>query len=279
MNKKNKVLLSTVGLLLLSGIAATSSTFAWFTTVRSATINYSEATAQTTSGNLNILYKESATSGISAAVDGTDSNLVTLTGVNNLVTDISGDGKTFYKPVWASQTSSSVGVASVINTVAAADGHYIDFTFTISRSNADDGPGLKVYLGTGTTITDGAAVAGDIVPTLRLAVLVGGNVVVRWAPVEETNPTYLTTGSGAYGTSTHSITPDSTLKSGTIVTQTTQALADAHGYPVVNLATGAANKSADVTFRVWIEGTDAQTDNAIIGEKLSLALKLYALEA
>jgi hypothetical protein len=59
MNKKNKVLLGAIGLVLLSGIAATSSTFAWFTTVRTASISYSEATVQASDGNLAIEYLSS----------------------------------------------------------------------------------------------------------------------------------------------------------------------------------------------------------------------------
>ena len=44
MNNKNKILLTSVGLAMLSGIAATSSTFAWFTTTRTASVSYSSAT-------------------------------------------------------------------------------------------------------------------------------------------------------------------------------------------------------------------------------------------
>ena len=280
MNKKNKVLLSTVGLLLLSGVAATSSTFAWFTTVRSATINYSDATASTKSGNLNIAYVSSENT-LSNTPEAGD-NVVTITGVNK-VTDISGDGATFYKPVWASQTSASVGTASFINTVAAAEGFYIDFTVTVSRDNALAEEGLKVYLGAGTKFTDKNGTGADIVPTLRLAVLNASAVVLRWAPEAEADAKYLVSGApdvenSTYGLNTHKFTAEtaSTLKTGDITTATTQTAADALGFMVADLSTSTAI-SANITFRAWIEGTDAQTVNAVVGEAFSLAIDLYAL--
>ena len=104
MNKKNKVLLGAIGLVLLSGIAATSSTFAWFTTVRTASISYSEATVQSSDGNLAIDYQSSLNTWSGAPTYDAEANKVTIAGANK-VTDISGDGKTFYKPVWTTPVS------------------------------------------------------------------------------------------------------------------------------------------------------------------------------
>lgn len=276
MNKKNKVLLSAVGLVLLSGIAATSSTFAWFTTVRTASINYTEATVTSASGNLVVTYKESqnTVTGNTNTVD----NVTTITGANS-ITDISGDGKTFYKPVWAVPTTT----ASVINTVSTADGFYVDFTVTVSRDNTLAQNGFKVYLGEGTEIvgkTDSAnqTLNDSVVPATRLAVLDSdGEVVLRWAPVEEPSPEYLVAGDGAYGTTTHQVQADSILKTGAITTETTIAAADAAGYLVADLASGTL-ASTDLTFRIWIEGEDAQTVNAIIGGVFNVNIALYALE-
>lgn len=274
MNKKNKVLLSAVGLVLLSGIAATSSTFAWFTTVRTASINYTEATVTSASGNLVVAYKSSQ----NTVTGNTVGNVTTITGANS-ITDISGDGKTFYKPVWAVPTTT----ASVINTVSTADGFYVDFTVTVSRSNPLAQNGLKVYLGEGTEIvgkTDSAnqALNDSVVPATRLAVLGSdGEVVLRWAPFAETSPEYLVAGTGAYGTTTHQVQADSALKTGAITTETTIAAADAAGYLVANLASGTL-ASTDLTFRIWIEGEDAQTVNAIIGGVFNVNIALYALE-
>ncbi|MDD3389646.1 MAG: hypothetical protein PHP09_04230, partial [Bacilli bacterium] len=59
MNKNKKLLLSSVGLAVLSGIAATGSTFAWFTTTRTATISYTSATVVSKQSNLKITYVSS----------------------------------------------------------------------------------------------------------------------------------------------------------------------------------------------------------------------------
>ena len=54
MNKKNKVLLASVGLAIFSGIAATSTTFAWFTTTQNASLSFNSATVETQDNNLNV---------------------------------------------------------------------------------------------------------------------------------------------------------------------------------------------------------------------------------
>lgn len=280
MNKKNKVLLSTVGLLLLSGIAATSSTFAWFTTVRTAKVNFGDAEVVTKSGNLAISYAGSANTGVGHTQAG---EVVTITGTNQ-VTDISGDGKTFYKPVWA---DSIANVASVINDVTApADGHYVDFKIKVSRENDIDDNGLKVYLGAGTEIVGKydsdpvqKALNDSVVAATRLAVLDDdGDVILRWAPEEEDSPEYLVAGSGAYETNTHQLESDEILKSGEISDYTTIAAADAGGFMVADLATGDKTETV-ITFRAWIEGEDAQTVNDIIGGVFNVNIALYALEA
>jgi len=278
MNKKNKVLLSTVGLLLLSGIAATSSTFAWFTTIRTAKVNFGDAEVVSKSGDLDISFVRTANTGVTSSQA---DEVITLTGTNK-VTDISGDGKTFYKPVWA---DSNAMVASVINDVTGtADGHYVDFTIKVSRSNDIDENGLKVYLGAGTEIvgkTDASqqALNDSVVAATRLAVLDdAGEVILRWAPVAETSPKYLVAGTGAYETTTHELESDTALKSGEISDFTTIAAADAAGFMVADLASGTSTET-EITFRAWIEGEDAQTVNDIIGGVFNVNIALYALEA
>ncbi len=286
MNKKNKVLLSTVGLLLLSGIAATSSTFAWFTTVRSATINYGSATVESKDANLQIAYVNSEnTLTNSPAVD--QDNVLEIAGTN-AVTDISGDGENFFKPVWASQTDSATGVASSIGAVTTADGHYVDFKITVSRSNALAEPGLKVYLGTGTEFTAPNAHA-NLLKSVRLAVLDNlGAPMFRWAPEQETSPKYLIHDEDgeAYWDGTnptdHTLQADSNLKYGTILTATTLAGAVSAGdYLVADLSTGTA-VSATISFRAWIEGADVHATNDILdaaAKTFNLDVKLYGLVA
>ncbi|OQC50066.1 MAG: hypothetical protein BWX57_00511 [Tenericutes bacterium ADurb.Bin024] len=280
MNKKNKLLLGAIGLVLLSGIAATSSTFAWFTTVRTASISYSEATVQSSDGNLAIDYQSSLNTWSGSPTYDANTNKVTIAGANK-VTDISGDGKTFYKPVWTTPVTAASAINSVPTSGSAgvADGFYVDFTIRLSRSNAVGENGLKVYLGTGTAIApkDGGNVEDTgAVQAARLAVLDSlGNVKVRWAPEQETTPKYITTGTGPlYGVSGYETVTDSTYKYGTITSAANMAAADSAGFLVADLSKGVANE-ANVTFRIWLEGEDVHCVNAIIGGVFNVNIALY----
>lgn len=280
MNKKNKVLLGAIGLVLLSGIAATSSTFAWFTTVRTASISYSEATVQSSDGNLAIEYLSSLNTWSGAPSYDEEANKVTIAGANK-VTDISGDGKTFYKPVWTTPVSAASSIETVPTTgdSGVADGFYIDFTVRLSRDNAVAENGLKVYLGTGTTIAPKDS-SNDkdtgAVQAARLAVIDHEeNVKVRWAPEEETEAKYITTGDGElYGVSDFKTTTDSTYKHGEITSADSKAAADQAGFLVADLSKGVANE-ANVTFRIWLEGEDKDCNNDILGGVFNVNIALY----
>jgi len=280
MNKKNKVLLGAIGLVLLSGIAATSSTFAWFTTVRTASISYSEATVQSSDGNLAIQYLSSLNTWSGEPSYDEEANKVTIAGANK-VTDISGDGKTFYKPVWTTPVTAASSIETVPTTgdPGVADGFYIDFTVRLSRDNAVAENGLKVYLGTGTTIApkdSSNPKDTGAVKAARLAVIDHeGNVKVRWAPEEETGAKYITTGtSSLYGVSGFETTTDSNYKHGEITSADSKAAADAAGFLVADLSKNEANER-DVTFRIWLEGEDEDCNNDILGGVFNVNIALY----
>lgn len=280
MNKKNKVLLGAIGLVLLSGIAATSSTFAWFTTVRTASISYSKATVQSSDGNLAIEYLSSLNNWSGTPSYDEEANKVTIAGANK-VTDISGDGKTFYKPVWTTPVSTASSIETVPTTgdPGVADGFYIDFTVRLSRDNAVAENGLKVYLGTGTTIAPKDSSSDKdkgAVKAARLAVIDHEeNVKVRWAPEEETEAKYITTGDDSlYGVSDFKTTTDSTYKHGEITSADSKAAADQAGFLVADLSKGVANE-ANVTFRIWLEGEDKDCDNDILGGVFNVNIALY----
>jgi hypothetical protein len=278
MNKKNKVLLGAIGLVLLSGIAATSSTFAWFTTVRTASISYSEATVQSSDGNLAIEYVSSLNTWSGVSYDA-EANKVTIAGANK-VTDISGDGKTFYKPVWTTPVSAASNIETVPTTgdPGVADGFYIDFTVRLSRDNAVDENGLKVYLGSDTTIAPNSSSPEDTgaVKAARLAVIDHqGDVKVRWAPEQETDPKYITTGDGElYGVSGFETITDEDYKHGAITSADSMAAAEAAGFLVADLSKNEATER-DVTFRIWLEGEDSDCNNEILGGAFNVNIALY----
>ena len=284
MNKKNKVLLGAIGLVLLSGIAATSSTFAWFTTVRTASISYSEATVQSSDGDLTIEYVRSLNIWSGGSTYDEAANKVTIAGANK-VTDISGDGKTFYKPVWTTPVSTASSIETVPTTgdpgVAVADGFFIDFTVRLSRDNDVDENGLKVYLGTGTTIApNNPSNPKDTgaVKAARLAVIDHEeNVKVRWAPEEEAGAKYITTGTDTdslYGVSGFKTTTDKDYKHGEITSAESMDDADEAGFLVADLSKGVANE-ANVTFRIWLEGEDEHCNNDILGGVFDVNIALY----
>lgn len=277
MNKKNKVLITSIGLALFSGIAATSSTFAWFSAVQNASVSFNSATVEYEENNLSVAYKSSLNTGITA---GGTANALTLTGAN-MVTDISGNGLNFYKPLWnAALDSPSARVAYDIVQVGetVADGYYIDFTLTISRSSIGTS-GMKVYLGNGTEIAavtsadseDEQAVLGS-----RLAVLDSlGTVILVYAPDADGSYNYITP---ATGESLYSVADfDSVALTGVVnsfATYTTVTAADAGTVAIADLSTAT---TADVTFRAWLEGEDADTINDAIGGVFNIVLKIYGL--
>ncbi len=276
MNNKNKVLLTSIGLAIFSGIAATSTTFAWFTTTQNASLSFNSATVETQDNNLTVAYKSSLNSGI---VNNTVGNVISLTGANK-VTDVSSDGVDFYKPSWnAALDAPGARVAYEIVQVGEtdADGYYVDFTLTISRDEVGTS-GMKVYLGAGTEITahtdedpeDEQAVLGS-----RLAVLDSvGDVILVYAPDSDASYNYITPASGTlYSVANF----DSVALTGVVnsfATYTTVTAADAGTVAIADLSTAT---TADVTFRAWLEGEDADTINDAIGGVFDIDLKIYGL--
>ena len=293
MNNKNKVLLTSVGLALLSGIAATSSTFAWFTTTRTASISYSNATVTSSQSNLILTYKGSTNTFTTAPAVGSTGNISIVGG--NQVTDISGDGISFFKPIWSADT----GVATKIDPVTSAEGFYVEINVNIAIFGQTN---MNVYLGQGTGITPVSAAAADIkaVAASRMAVLVGATPTVPtilYAPDADYDvagtPTnghqYLDAASStpvdvfannAVADASKEIMTSPAVVAGPFATSTTVAGATA-GSLVASLTTTSTN--VDVTFRVWIEGEDVdainQVGNTALGGIFNVAINLYALEA
>lgn len=285
MNKKNKVLLTSVGLALLSGIAATGSTFAWFTTTRTATISYTKATVTSAQSDLTLTYKGSNNTFTTAPAIDTIGNLA-LVGANN-ITDISGNGISFFKPTW----SSVEGTATKIDAVTSAEGYYVNIKVNVAIAGSTP---MNVYLGAGTGITPlGASDAEDIkaVSATRMAVLVGAAPAaptIIYAPdgdhavagVETSGHRYLSAASATpkvvFGGTEDA---DKATYAGTVlssfVTGATNATATA-GSLVTTLA---ANSNVDLTFNVWLEGEDFDAKNPAISGVFNVNINIYALEA
>ena len=283
MNKKNKVLITSIGLALFSGIAATSSTFAWFSAVQNASVSFNSATVEYEENDLSVAFASSLNNGI---VAGGTANALTLTG-SNKVTDISGNGLNFYKPLWdAALDTPSARVAYDIETLAMAsagdaDGYFVDFTLTISRTSTGAN-GMMVYLGAGTEIT--AATPSDTedekaVLGARLAVINDSDaLLLTYAPdaddVGGHNYIVAATGEELYSVADFDLASNASVVSSFTSYTTNAAAVAASAVAIADLSTAT---SADVTFRAWLEGEDSDTINDAIGGVFNIDLKIYGL--
>lgn len=302
MNKKNKLLISATAMLVLTGAAASASTFAWFTTVRSASVSYSSAHVYTDTGSLTVTYKSSLLTTWTDQTNNSTSTSLVLTGSHN-ITDISGDGIDFYKPIWNAYDTNSTTADSITHiattTLGNADGYYIDFTLTIAQTNTS-GNGMKVYLGSGTTIAPATIADPEDVAAVnssRLAVVNADNTLKSlWAPEATDGSTYRYITEGVAGVDTilnlptevtdvtgykytnlTAVADADTLWTGPLSTYTTVAIADASNhFPAVATLTALA-PSVDVTFRSWIEGTDPDCINTALAGIYNITLDLYGL--
>ncbi len=283
MNKKNKILISAAGMLVLTAAAASASTFAWFTTVRNAQINYSSAEVYSSSSDLTVAWKSSLLTTV--AHQSADEQNISVSGVHR-ITDISGNGANFYKPIWNSADTDSSTADSVTTLltsgIGAADGYYVDFTLTISQSSVATG-NMNVYVGGATTITPHTADDPQdeaAVNCARIAILDEANVpVFIWTPdaddaaykyvKADAAKTWKTVSGFDSVAQTAAFDDTDNFHAGSLTTYTTTALATAaHVKPIVTLyGTDAATPdySDDITIRAWIEGEDPECENVTAG--------------
>lgn len=289
MNNKNKVLLTSIGLAIFTGIAATSTTFAWFTTTQNASLSYSSASVTTKDNSLAVQYVGSKNT---VTVTETVENAIVVSGANQ-VTDVSSDGLNFYKPKWNAYDTPANRLADSISEVGAvsADGYYVDFTIAISRTSTGSN-GMKVYLGPDTEIAPVTALdAEDIaaVKASRLAVIgysdgssTTGTASVKFIYAQEAEASYKHLAPvdpedelSIYGVEDFdSIDVASTVIDEAFVAYTSVAAADAGTIAIADLS---SETSVDVTFRAWLEGEDPEAINSAIGGVFKINLDLYGL--
>ena len=183
---KKRSFIPIASLVVLSGAAAISGTFAWFQTSRTINLTFSDAEVRSRDSNLNVKFlgslntldESSTATGTVASNSGIyDIKLVTKDN-SKFVTDISGDGINFYKldntaARYANpETNKLKGVSWLIpsaiddvtpTTTGSADGLMLDFTLELSRTQltANYSDDLLVYLGSGTKIEPVTAEGGD----------------------------------------------------------------------------------------------------------------------
>ncbi len=307
MNKKNKILISAAGMLVLTAAAASASTFAWFTTVRNAQINYSSAEVYSSSSDLTVSWVDSLMTG--ATYTSADAQNISVSRAHR-ITDISGNGAHFYKPIWNSSDTTSA-VADSVTTLnvtdgGAADGYYVDFTLAISQNAAATG-NMNVYVGQDTSITPHTA--GDnediaAVKAARIAILDESlEPVFIWTPddddaeynyvEEDAGGTWKTQAGFAAVSQTEAMDSLDAVNgdkfyAGPLTTYTTTALNTQHSIsPIVTLyGTSAATPdySKKITIRAWLEGEDPECVNITngtnaLGGVFDFSIDIYGVAA
>lgn len=139
MKAKSKVMLGLAAMLGVSAAVASYSTYAWFITTRIASVKIDSVGAKSNDGSLQLVgitdscinlpqYKLGTATGTDG-VTGSELSFAYTATDNISLTDVSSDGKTFYKPIWnakthgnghSNDTPASSG-AAVTNQLSASD--------------------------------------------------------------------------------------------------------------------------------------------------------------
>jgi hypothetical protein len=306
MKLRNKLALAACSLMIVSGAAATTSVFAWYTAVRNTELKVNSIGAISQTGTLSVTYVDSTNITKKTTADTGDD--ITLESAKYL-TDVSGDGSsdTFVKPMFdgtgstnptstASTSSDIVGWWTEANYVAKYTDTIWYQKFTLNFA-ADSAAQLAVYLDPASTVT---ALNDDLLNSsnsVRFSISVGSNEVVYANPNATTadHKYWVANGTQATETIVTGLVEDMTDTHGKILEGTSffgkskkttgdltyggtnPSYDDGYGY----ITTIAASGNQDVVFRVWIEGTDPECVNAGITDidsQFKMSLKFYALE-
>lgn len=216
MKKKTQVILGLSSIVAVTAGVAGASTFAWFTTQRTAQVNVTNANIFSTTTALNVAYGGSADGSIdSGTVTG---NIVSVNGTTNAkVTDISGNGKNFYRPAWVpgGEGLSASSMDTIENGHPATTYYYLKFTLTITNTGNADMPvylnsGSSVFAHGGSSATDASKLAAK---ATRIAILDdSSNLLTQWQfnteeSTAKTHYSYIVaqTGDTAYNVSGYSV--------------------------------------------------------------------------
>lgn len=169
MKLKNKILLAASGLLVLSGAAATTGAFAWFTATRTASVAGTGYKVQSNTTDLSIA--ASLSDGGKSDPEAGSGQSVTFDKKTYNLTDVSGDGVHFVKPVFDSNneikgyTALSPEAQKVEKTDSASYSYWIDITLTFTATGARQ---LGIFI---SNYTFSANTDGEIYKAGRVAFL------------------------------------------------------------------------------------------------------------
>jgi hypothetical protein len=274
MKLKSKLILAASSLLVLSGVAAGTSTYAWFTANQKATVHFDEVGVHNNQGALKIAGSvatasgEGLTGGSATAADAltfTSAEKAAGDGLNK-ITDVSGNGINFFK---ADIVDGAVTSAAAVTT-AFPYCYEMDLTFTTTNSSAQ-----SVFLSYTSTISNATtklATEPDIARCVRAAIVSGTSVRAYFCP-NDTVATGASDNGYKYISAVSSTTVTYSEYSAMLATGYTQNVLDSTYVADATDATTAtksqkgyigditAGGSLEVKLIVWIEGNDADCVN------------------
>jgi len=293
----------------VTAAAGTTAGFAWFTTVRTATVSLTSAHVYTDYGNLSIQYV-ALDSGLDTAsqivADHTgETNSLGLSATRN-ITDISGDGVDFYKPTWAPADTNGTNATHITQisngekllndgtTIAdTSKTWYVQFGLKLINSGA---AAFDVYLSNGSAVTaNSTSIPADVqaVKATRVAIWTGDNTTCKtmWQYVPDTVNKYIkytgTSSDYAYSVAKYNLDDAKGTDFASVwhesdwSTVTVASSVDGQDLGTVPAATTNAgvttNGSITVNVSMWLEGTTVAAANAAIGGNVNLALDLAAV--
>lgn len=297
MKNKTKLVLGLSAMLAVTGGVAATSTFAWFTTYNTATAVFTNAKVDfndqviavgykavddstwATEGTNTSVTSHPASQGFNAAIHGRISN-------QSSITDISGDGKTMYRPTWNANSvgSSASAIGEVVNSVGQATPSTNFVRYSLAFKN-EGTVAVDIRL-TSLSITKGAdnPASEEAVKATRVSIWTGGDYGTMTSclgnfqtEADDTGYNYIV--SAASGISVYGVNSRTT---NTLVSSADLGASNIH----VGAITGGTQKLTEdlainstfyITITQWIEGTNKFADNDCLGGLVGLSLGFDAV--
>lgn len=288
---KTRTKLLGVGIALVGATAAAvgTSTFAWFTANRQATVTSGIVTS--VSGQKGLKVELFDTSDAAASITGADGayTLASTEGYDSL-TDISGQGTTFYKAHAFTPDNTKAKIkAQDVSTAVLAKGYIYKFTLKITNENEN---AIDIALGSATDVSPDLAgdeaqdakdngiakavrcnvVQGTTGYTFGISTDVTNNAATNFTTTAKTTETLIASlGDSAFST----LTENTNKWHGAFESTAGNALV---ATDKIALAV-AKNGTVNIVVTTWIEGNDAECINDNLGGKFKLNLQFLGQEA
>lgn len=315
MKLKNKILLGASSLLVLSGAAATTGTFAWYTANRQATVNVTNMSVTSQVATLSITMNKLDDDTIKEDEAGGEEGVRTISDTTNKLVDVSGNGSStasFVKPYF--DFTGNGGTSNVAGwwDEATYKGLYANsiwyhkFTYKFSISNQD----VALYVSPKSSVKTNSDTgrAANVDKSVRVSALIDTVDTTTQTPTAasstkqvlymdfngDTTPKYW--GKPSESTTVEPTENNVSVTDGAVLTSTFFTGDSAENNKVADFTKGnynnytkgylgdiAKDDSIYISFIVWIEGTDSNTklgtdSNADDSTGFDLDLQFYTLQ-